>query len=204
MTASLVALQALVLYIGVSRHAPLEVPIASLLSLAIRAAMQLGLHQEERNEVRASGAFTTMAEKTHSELRRRLWWHILSLDVQIAEESGGDPTLHEGMWSCRMPQNLDDVELDFWSNLPLPPRAGETFNPDTYRMQENDAINAFVDSFDRRTDMSYALLRIEMTYAMRQFAFSEQFCHANRYKCLTTVPQRMQFLEKQREHRLDG
>jgi hypothetical protein len=60
----------------------------------------------------------------------------------------------------------------------------------------HSSIDEFIGSFDRRTDVSFALLRIEMSYAMRQFAFSEHFCTANGYRYMATKPARIQFLER--------
>lgn len=157
--------------------------------------MQLNLHKERTPKVREPSRFVTLGEKTETEMRRRLWWHIIVLDVQIAEDIGSDPMLWEGMWQVRMPGNLDDVELDASSELPLPPNAGEIFDPDTYAIQNAAGAGEQRLQHDRRTDMSFALLQLEMNYAMRRFAFSEHFCRANGYEYLSTQTARVQFLE---------
>ena len=193
-TPSLPGLQALVLYITTARHAPVSAPIEALLAIAVRLATKLGIHI--RPLPKPAQLFITVAQRTNEEMRRRVWWQILALDVGIAEDNQTDPTVWEGMWSCRMPGNLDDVELDAFSNLPLPPRAGETFDPENPYVADSDEIDDFIATYDRRTDMFYALLRIEMSYAMRQLVFSEHFCRVNKYKYLATVAERLQFLDR--------
>ena len=190
-------LQAFVLFIFAARHAPLSAPVPSLLAVAVQLAMKLNIHQ--RPTATPINTFTTIAKKTDEEMCRRIWWTILALDVQIAEDSNSEPTIWENMWSCRMPSNLDDVELDAFSNLPLPPRPGEVFDPENQYVEDSDEIESFLATYDRRTDMFYALLRIEMSYAMRQFAFSEHFCRANKYKYLPTASDRMSFLDRHME-----
>ena len=190
------ALQALVLYLFAVRHAPVVSPVEALLAIAIKLAMQLGIHQDSGQVSHPPTVFVTLAQKTEAEMRRRLWWQLLALDVQVAEYRDADPTLWEGMWTCKMPANLDDVELDALSDLPLPPPDGEIFNPALPVPQDPTTLDEFIDRYERRTDMSYALLRIEMSYAMRQFAFSEHFCMTNRYKYLTSEAERMKSLQR--------
>jgi hypothetical protein len=175
----------------------MRAPIEVLLALAVRLAMKLGIHEHVSLTSQQPGAFVTIAQKTEREMQRRLWWHILALDVQVAEYSGSDPTLWEGMWTCKMPDNVDDVELDDSSALPLPPRPGEVFNPDAHiPTEDSDNLGDFLDRYQRQTDMSYALLRIEMSYMMRQFSFSERFCKVNLYRYLSTELERTQALER--------
>jgi hypothetical protein len=192
---TLTSLQALVLYLITARYSPLTAPIDSLLALAIRLAMRLGLHMDRLETLPQSSPIITLAEKTETEMQLRLWWHIMTIDVRLAEDAGTDPTIWDGMWNAEMPGNFDDVELDTFSQLPLPPDAGETFDPDTVRIQRPNAGGEHRTYRDRRTDMSFALLRIEMTHAMRRLAFSEQFCRANGYEYLSTTAARVQFLE---------
>lgn len=145
-TPTISALQAIVLFIYAAQHAPLSAPLDALLALAVQAARKLKIHEENTYNVREPGRLVTIAQKTEGELQRRLWWHILALDVQLAERSGSDPTIWEGMWSCRMPGNLDDVELDLFSERPLPPRDGEVFDPENQYMHDQSQIEGFLAS----------------------------------------------------------
>jgi hypothetical protein len=133
---------------------------------------------------------------TETEMRQRLWWHIMTLDVQVAEDAGTDPLIWEGMWTVKLPSNLDDVELDATSELPLPPPAGEAFDPDTHMMQNSGYHDQPPTNHTHRTDMFFALMQVEMSYAMRRFAFSKHFCEANGYDYLVTSEVRVQFLEE--------
>jgi hypothetical protein len=188
----LTSLQAYVLYITVARDAPLAVPTDALLALAIRLAKKLDIHKDHAKTLQQPMLLGTLGEKTDIELRRRLWWHILTLDVQAAERGGTDPTIMEGTWNARFPDNVDDEELDIDSDLPLPPRPGETFDPDTYGMHEAMNDYAGTDDQGRRTDMSYTLITMEIFHAFRRQTFSEQFCKINGYEHLSSPALRTQ------------
>jgi hypothetical protein len=191
----LTSLQAFVLYITTARDAPVATPMDALLALAIRLAMKLDIHQDHAQNQQQPLVLITLADRTDTELRRRLWWHIVTLDVQMAENAGTDPTIMECTWNARPPGNMDDGELDAYSELPLPPRPGETFDPDTYAMHNSMNEYAAADDQGRRTDMSYALTRMEISHALRRHTFSEQFCKINGYEYLSTPASRIQFLD---------
>jgi len=167
----------------------------ALLALAIQLAMKLNIHKDYSCDQQQSPVFITVADKTNSELRRRLWWHIMTLDVLTSESAGTDPRIIEGTWNARPPSNMDDGELDAHSELPLPPPHGETFDPDTYAM--HNAMNDYAAAHDhgRKTDMSYVLTRTEIFHSLRRYTFSEQFCRINGYEYLSTPASRIQFLD---------
>lgn len=179
------------LYTTTVPDAPVAAPTDTLLALAIHLAMKLDIHQDYARDQQQPLVLVTLADKTESELRRRLWWHILTLDVLTAERAGTDPRIIEGTWNARPPDNIDDEELDADSQLPLPPRPGETFDPDTHAMHDY----ATAHDQGRRTDMSYALTRMEIFHSLRRHNFSEQFCKINRYEYLSSPASRIQFLD---------
>lgn len=47
-----------------------------------------------------------------TELRRRVWWHVVLLDFRFALASGFTPTPLAGACDTRMPTNIDDEDLD--------------------------------------------------------------------------------------------
>ncbi|KAF2431990.1 hypothetical protein EJ08DRAFT_158710 [Tothia fuscella] len=192
----LVSLRAFVLYITACRDAPVTAPIDTLLALAIRLAIKLEVHKEHSRGQQQSSRFITLGERTNTELRRRLWWHLISLDVQIAESSGTDPTIIEGTFNASFPSSMDDGELDDNSDLPLPPLPGESFNPETYAI--NQALDGFADTYDQehKIDMSYALVRMEIASGLRRYAFSEQFCQINGYEVVSTSAARLQHVNE--------
>ncbi|GFF47084.1 6-hydroxynicotinate 3-monooxygenase [Aspergillus udagawae] len=69
----------------------------------IRMAMQMGLHQDPSSLGRMS--------VLQRELRRRLWYTILELNVQAALDSGMEPMMTAAEYNTQPPSNLDDDDL---------------------------------------------------------------------------------------------
>jgi hypothetical protein len=124
-------------------------------------------------------------------MRRRLWWHIVALDVQYAEATATDPIISEAMWTTRFPSSYNDSELDSISDRPMPPPNGERFDPETFTTLTTSHSD---EQESRITDMSFALSRLEMMRSLRQFSFSERFCIQNGYTHLSTSEAKIQFL----------
>ncbi|GAP90853.1 putative fungal specific transcription factor domain-containing [Rosellinia necatrix] len=61
-----------------------------------------------------------------AEMRRRLWWHVLTQDSRYAMMSGLSHSWVPSNWDTKMPQNLDDTDLSPNSLEPLVPRNGPT------------------------------------------------------------------------------
>jgi hypothetical protein len=66
-------------------------------------AMQMGLHQDPSNL-----GETSVLQK---EVRRRLWYTILELNVQAALDSGMAPMIIAAEYNTQPPTNLDDADL---------------------------------------------------------------------------------------------
>jgi len=47
----------------------------------------------------------------HAELRRRLWYTIMEFDIQMSIVMGVPPTIRCGDFNCRVPANIDDVNI---------------------------------------------------------------------------------------------
>ena len=89
----------------------------ALIGLAVRIAHGLGFHRD--GDGRAFRAFD-------AEMRRRLWWQILVLDMRISEDRGSEPVILEGSFNTRMPCNLNDEDFGDDSQHPLPDKKGIT------------------------------------------------------------------------------
>ncbi|KAI1153880.1 fungal-specific transcription factor domain-containing protein [Nemania diffusa] len=59
-----------------------------------------------------------------AEMRRRLWWHVLTQDSRYAMLSGLSHSWVPSNWDSKMPQNLNDEDLSPNSLKPLVPRNG--------------------------------------------------------------------------------
>ena len=89
----------------------------ALMGLAVRIARGLGLHRD--GEGRAFSAF-------EAEMRRRLWWQILVLDIRASADRGTEPVILEGSFNTAMPCNLNDEDFTYASQHPLKDKKGFT------------------------------------------------------------------------------
>lgn len=75
----------------------------SQLGFIVRMAMTMGLHRDP-------GEFTQVSA-FQGEMRRRLWFTILDMDLYISLASNLPCLLREGDFTCKPPRNLDDADL---------------------------------------------------------------------------------------------
>jgi hypothetical protein len=116
-SASLMLLQAFVLFlICVRRHDDTRF-VWTLSGLAIRLAQSLGIHRDGSN-------FGISPFET--EMRRRLWWHICILDVRSSEDHGTDPSIFEQFYDSRLPLNINDEDISPETTISPTERVGCT------------------------------------------------------------------------------
>ncbi|KAL9598404.1 MAG: hypothetical protein Q9179_003932, partial [Wetmoreana sp. 5 TL-2023] len=113
-TTELVVLQSFTLFlICAGRHDDTRY-VWTLTGLLIRLAQALGLHRDGEQ-------FGLSPYET--EMRRRLWWHILHLDLRGAEDHGSDPTIQEATFDTRFPLNVNDGDIT--PSMKEPPKEHE-------------------------------------------------------------------------------
>lgn len=76
-------------------------------AIAIRIAQNMGMHNESELMKR---------EPLEAELRRRLWWSLVMLDIRMCELAGSKVRSLEHTWSCDVPSNLNDFEMNWTSD----------------------------------------------------------------------------------------
>ncbi|RKK25904.1 hypothetical protein BFJ66_g9445 [Fusarium oxysporum f. sp. cepae] len=101
-TSDITVLQALSVFLAVVRHEGESRLCWSLTGLAIHLARGMGLHRD------GSQLALRPFEK---ELRRRLWWALLQLDIRSAEELGTDLIVGKSTFDTQMPSNLNDKDI---------------------------------------------------------------------------------------------
>ena len=101
-TQSMVLLQAAVLFLTALRNEDDSRTTWSLTSLIFHIAQTMGLHRD--GTVFGLKPFET-------ELRRRLWWHICSLDTRSSEYHGYEPIVQEFAFDTRPPLHINDSDL---------------------------------------------------------------------------------------------
>ncbi|KAI0169363.1 fungal-specific transcription factor domain-containing protein, partial [Hypoxylon sp. FL1284] len=110
-------LQALTLYVACVRSTCGSRASWALLALPVRLAQVQGLHHESGNAGRSP---------YEAELRRRLWWQLIVLDIRAAEDRGSTTVVARDSYDARLPLNLDDADFGPSSPAPLVERGGPT------------------------------------------------------------------------------
>ncbi|RYO87287.1 hypothetical protein DL764_008875 [Monosporascus ibericus] len=121
---SLETLQALTIYVACLRCHSGSRSSWALLSLPIRLAQALGLHREAGGA--GDGATAPRFSAYETELRRRLWWQLIVLDIRGVEDRGSDPIVARDSYNTRLPLNLDDDDFCPDTPGPLAGREGPT------------------------------------------------------------------------------
>ncbi|KAL8721060.1 MAG: hypothetical protein Q9225_002171 [Loekoesia sp. 1 TL-2023] len=113
-TTELVVLQAFTTFlICVRRHDDTRF-VWTLTGLLIRLAQSLGIHRDGEQ-------FGLSPLET--EMRRRLWWTLIHLDIRASEDHGSDPTITDQSFDTRFPLNINDEDIN--SLMKEPPQEHE-------------------------------------------------------------------------------
>ncbi|KAJ8177225.1 hypothetical protein LV161_008280 [Aspergillus fumigatus] len=99
----LTLLQAFVLYLTTGRRDERGPDVSVFIGPVIDIAYTIGLHRDGADD---------KLPPFDVEMRRRLWWHIVTLDVRIAEDSSTEPRTSLLSFSTKMPSNTHDICLD--------------------------------------------------------------------------------------------
>ncbi|GKT41833.1 bikaverin cluster transcription factor bik5 [Colletotrichum spaethianum] len=110
-------LQALTNYVCFLRSHNASRASWALIPLVVRLAQALHLHRD--------GASPPLPPY-EAEMRRRLWWMIVVLDIRAAEDRGTDAAIPRQSYNTRLPFNLDDDDFGPSTTTPLEDRTGPT------------------------------------------------------------------------------
>lgn len=132
-----IVLEAFVLFLVCVRHQDDTHFVWTLTGLLIRLAQSLGLHRDGTH-------FGLTPFET--EMRRRLWWQVVLLDVRAAEDHCTEPTITEQSFDTKLPLNVNDADLD----------------PEALVMPE-ERIGC--------TEQTFCLIRYEVTFTMRRLSW---------------------------------
>ena len=114
----LTLLQAVAIFLLLLRRHDSPRYVWMMTGLVIRMAHYLGLQRD--------GTYFDSLTPFEVEMRRRLWWVVVMLDVRASEDQGTEITIPKSGFDTRLPLNIDDVDIDPDStHMPLD-RAGKT------------------------------------------------------------------------------
>ncbi|KLU82374.1 fungal specific transcription factor domain-containing protein [Magnaporthiopsis poae ATCC 64411] len=114
----LTTFQAFVLYTTLVRRRNDTRYAWTLVGLAVRISHALGLHRDPTNFPGIS--------PFDCEMRRRLFWYLMSMDSRAAEDQGADLIITDRSFDTRIPLNINDADFGPDSTELPPPRHGET------------------------------------------------------------------------------
>lgn len=89
----LVVLQAFVIFLVTLRRNEDPRKLWTLTGLVVRIAQTVGIHRD--------GSHFNLSP-FEIEMRRRLWWQVLILDIRASEDHGCDPTIGEAQFDTKM------------------------------------------------------------------------------------------------------
>ncbi|KAL0768122.1 hypothetical protein CaCOL14_009096 [Colletotrichum acutatum] len=110
-------LQALTYYVCFLRSHNASRASWALIPLVVRLAQALHLHRDGVNPP---------LPPFEAEMRRRLWWMIVVLDIRAAEDRGTDAAIPRQSYNTRLPFNLDDDDFGPATTDLLEDRTGPT------------------------------------------------------------------------------
>ncbi|KAF7563532.1 hypothetical protein G7046_g573 [Stylonectria norvegica] len=84
----------------------------TLTGICVRMAQALGLHRD---------GVQLGLPPFEVEMRRRLWWGIMNIDLRSAEEMGSDLIVSDKNFDTQLPSNINDADIDpSFTEFPLP------------------------------------------------------------------------------------
>lgn len=137
-TQELVVLQSFTLFLTCVRRFDDSRYAWTLTGLIIRIAQSLGVHRDGQR-------FGLSPFET--EMRRRLWWQICSLDVRASEDHGSDPSIVDQTFDTKFPLNINDE--DIYPEMKEPPEEREG-----------------------RTEMLFDLIRYTVSTTVRRLSYA--------------------------------
>ncbi|KAI1290542.1 transcription factor [Xylaria venustula] len=140
-TQNMTMLQAVVLFLSALPNEEDSRAVWSLTSLVYHIARTIGLHRDGTN-------FGLRPFET--ELRRRLWWQICTIDSRSSEYHCNEPITRAFTSDTKPPLHIDDIDL-------LP-----------------DMVEPPVERWDRATDMTLACIRCESQQVGWKLGFIKQ------------------------------
>jgi hypothetical protein len=95
--------QALIIFICLSRGSESPRYVWLLTGLVIRMAQSLGLQRD--------GSHFERLAPYEIQMRRRIWWLVLTLDLAASEDQGLDLVVPNDSFDTKLPLNLNDVDI---------------------------------------------------------------------------------------------
>ncbi|RAL01427.1 transcription factor domain-containing protein [Aspergillus ibericus CBS 121593] len=119
-TSNLTVLQAATIFLTTTRSDPHGAPVPTLLPILITTAQRLNLHHD---------GTTLSLSPFDTELRRLLWWHLVTLDLRTAKDHNTHPYIRLQSFTTHLPTNIPDTALHPAMTTPPTPLPPGTRSP---------------------------------------------------------------------------
>ena len=113
-----VLIQAFAIFLLLARRHDSPRFVWMLTGLLTRMAQYLGLQRD--------GSNFDHLPPFETEIRRRVWWTVYSLDMRASQDQGTDPGIASGSFDTKMPSNINDADIHIESRDSPPERDGVT------------------------------------------------------------------------------
>lgn len=137
-TSEVLVVQAFTLFLTCVRRSDDTRYVWTCTGILLRLALALGVHRDGQR-------FGLSPYET--EIRRRLWWQIVALDMRASEDHGSDPSVSESLYDTKFPLNINDHDL-------------------TPEMKESP------QEHDGWTEMTFDLIRCTVTTSIRRIIWA--------------------------------
>ncbi|KAL8243564.1 hypothetical protein R6Q59_009822 [Mikania micrantha] len=108
----------------------------------LRFAMAIGMHREP-------GLLSKRISVFDQEMRRRLWYTIVELDLLTTISRGMPPTIDSFSWDCLPPRNIDDEDFDETSDELPQPKSRTTYTRSSFLHLATESLPLRVEVLGR-------------------------------------------------------
>lgn len=137
-TQDFVVLQSMLLFLTCVRRSDDTRYVWAITGLLIRLAQAQGCHRDGQQ-------FDISPFET--EMRRRLWWQICTLDVRASEDHGADPSIIEQSFDTKFPLNINDEDI-------------------------NPTMKEAPEEHEGATEMTFDLIRYSVSTTVRRLSYA--------------------------------
>jgi hypothetical protein len=102
-SSDIVLVQAFANFVGVVRRHDSPRLVWMMTGLLIRMAQYLGLQRD--------GSHFSHLTPYEIEMRRRVWWSVVNLDLRASEDQGTDLAIVHNSFDTKMPLNINDADI---------------------------------------------------------------------------------------------
>ncbi|VUC28264.1 unnamed protein product [Clonostachys rosea] len=184
-TTCMTVAQAFLLYLDVAGHHYGVRAMWTMTGVLVRSAVSMGLHRD--------GSKFANVGHFHSEMRRRLWWHICFVDNRVSQCDVPEMALSESMFDTREPANVNDG--DIFPGMTHEPVSREGFTESSYMLahcgvwrEARRLHNSVADLMDTSVEGDKAKKRgLESLERLRSKVLGETLAQPEPPRLLTTT-----------------